>query len=61
MILSAVMLLKYIGEGERGERIEQALFDVFRKGENLTPDLGGSATTDEFCNSIISRLKDDGN
>ncbi|MCF6095467.1 isocitrate dehydrogenase (NAD(+)) [Thermovorax subterraneus] len=57
MILSAVMMLRYIGEGEKADRIEKALYDVFLKGENLTPDLGGNATTGEFCRSIIKRLR----
>ncbi|MDN5332336.1 MAG: isocitrate dehydrogenase [Tepidanaerobacteraceae bacterium] len=57
MILSAAMMLKYIGEEERGEKIENALLEVLREGKNLTPDLGGSATTFEFCRSIVKKLE----
>lgn len=57
MILSAAMMLKYIGKEERGEKIENALLEVLREGKNLTPDLGGSATTFEFCKSIVEKLE----
>ncbi|MFO7153201.1 MAG: isocitrate dehydrogenase (NAD(+)) [Bacillota bacterium] len=57
MILSAAMMLKYMGEGKKGERIEKALYEALEAGENLTPDLGGKATTDEFCESVIKRLE----
>lgn len=57
MILSAAMMLKYMGEVEKGESIEKALYEALEAGENLTPDLGGKATTDEFCESVIKRLE----
>ena len=47
------MMLRYLGEQEAAAKIENALVKVFEKGENLTGDLGGNATTDEFTNEIL--------
>ncbi|AEH50303.1 isocitrate dehydrogenase (NAD(+)) [Pseudothermotoga thermarum] len=58
MILSAVMMLKYIGEVEKAKRIEKAVLEVLQEGKNLTPDLGGTATTEQFCENVIEKLKE---
>ena len=57
MILAAVMLLKHIGEEGAGKRIANALETVLRKGDCLTPDLGGSATTAKFAGRIIGEIE----
>ena len=57
IIQSSVMMLRYIGEQQAAQKIEDALVKVFEKGENLTCDLGGSATTDEFTNEILKYIK----
>ena len=50
------MMLRYLGEYEAAQKIESALEKVFIKGENLTIDLGGRASTDEFADEIIRNL-----
>jgi len=56
LLFSAVLMLKHLGENEAAERIEKAASAVLNKGEVLTGDLGGSATTDEITAAIISEL-----
>ena len=56
IIQSSVMMLRYLGEQEAAAKIENALIKVFEKGENLTGDLGGNATTDEFTNEILKYI-----
>lgn len=56
IIQSAIMMLKYLGEVEYANKIEKALEQVFLKGEKLTVDLGGNASTDEFTEEIIKYL-----
>lgn len=56
IIQSAIMMLKYLGEVEYAKKIEKALEQVFLKGEKLTVDLGGNASTDEFTEEIIKYL-----
>jgi isocitrate dehydrogenase (NAD+) len=56
LLFSAVLMLKHLGETEAAVRIEKAASAVLNKGEFLTGDLGGSATTDEITAAIISEL-----
>jgi isocitrate dehydrogenase (NAD+) len=52
IILAAVMMLDYISEAKAAARIRAALHAVLTRGERLTPDLGGSATTSQFADAI---------
>ena len=53
LLLSAVMMLRYLGESEKADRIMNSVLRVCRDGERLTKDLGGNATTDEFKKEVI--------
>ena len=56
MILSASMMLDYLGEKETSEDISTAVEKVIEKGKTLTPDLGGSATTMDLTKEIVKEL-----
>lgn len=45
MILTAALMLRYLGEEEAASRIERAVAEVLREGKTVTYDLGGSAGT----------------
>ena len=55
-ILSACMMLDYLGESEYARKIEDVMIDVIRQGDNVTPDLGGDASTQEMAEYIASKL-----
>ncbi len=55
LLLSAIEMLKYIGENFYAEKIEKALLKTL-EGNILTPDLGGSAKCSEFTDEIIKYL-----
>jgi len=57
LIRSAVLMLEYIGENPAAKRITNAIQAVLEKGEKLTRDLGGTATTTEITEAIISELE----
>jgi len=57
MILSAVMMLRYIGQGAVADRIEQALSTVLGEGKSVTRDLGGSAGTKAMTAAIVAALR----
>ncbi len=57
-ILSAKMMLNYLGETKWAERIENAVVTVLREGKCLTPDLGGTSTSHEVTEAIIDALKE---
>lgn len=57
LMLSAVMLLTHIGEVEAAYRLQSAVEAVYRQGDSLTGDVGGSASTEEFTEAVIKKLK----
>jgi isocitrate dehydrogenase (NAD+) len=56
-MLAGSMMLERLGQKEQGMRLETAVRRAIAKGENLTPDLGGSGTTDLFTARVISEMK----
>ncbi|WP_418279974.1 isocitrate/isopropylmalate family dehydrogenase [Halorubrum sp. DTA98] len=54
-ILSAAMLVEYLGYVDDGHRVRDAVESVLSDGPR-TGDLGGSATTDEVTAAIVDRL-----
>ncbi len=56
VLLSALMLLEYVGEWKIAGRIERAVWDVLEQGKHLTGDLRGKAGTVEFTDAIIDKL-----
>lgn len=56
MMLSAVMMLRHIGEGDAADRLRQAMLDVFADGQYITKDIGGTANTADFASAIIAKL-----
>lgn len=57
LLLSAIMMLKHIGEQDAANNIEKALYKTLENKENLTPDLGGNGTSSGFTDAIIKNLK----
>ncbi|MGQ9759753.1 MAG: isocitrate/isopropylmalate dehydrogenase family protein [Candidatus Methanomethylicaceae archaeon] len=56
MMLSAAMMLRYLGEVDAGNRFETAIDDVLKEGECVTKDLGGSAGTMDFARAVAEKL-----
>jgi isocitrate dehydrogenase (NAD+) len=56
MILSAVMLLRYINETKAADRIETALTQVLQDKRDVTRDLGGEAGTQRMAAAIVDKL-----
>ena len=57
LLLSALMMLDYIGETAHGQRIRDALGRVLTRGEVRTRDMGGTASTTEFTDAICRELE----
>ena len=57
LLLSALLMLQHIGEGEMASRIMTALGDVLSEGKVRTRDLGGTAGTREFADAICARVE----
>jgi isocitrate/isopropylmalate dehydrogenase len=55
-MLSAVLMLDYLGFGDKSKRFENAVRKVYAEGKVLTPDQGGIAKTGEFTKAVIASL-----
>ena len=56
MMLSAVMMLRYLGENEAAAKFDAAILKVLNDANVLTGDLGGSATTMELAEEVKNNL-----
>ena len=56
LLLSALLMLRHIGEDVIADRIMKAVGEVLSEGRIRTRDLGGSATTTEYADAICRRL-----
>src|SRR5438093_3862787 len=57
MLQSAILMLNHIEERAAADKIENAMLKVFAEGEVRTRDIGGTATTDEFADAIIEKMR----
>jgi len=56
LLLSALLMLRHIGEGPMADRIMNAVSATLAEGKVRTRDLGGTATTVEYADAICQRL-----
>ncbi|MHC6655882.1 isocitrate dehydrogenase [Aeromonas salmonicida] len=56
VILASIQMLEYLGMQDKAERIREAVLATIESGDRVTRDLGGTASTSEFTQSIIDRL-----
>lgn len=51
------MMLRYLNLPYYADVIQEGVFRTLRKGKVLTPDLGGTATTQEFTNEVMRNIR----
>jgi isocitrate dehydrogenase (NAD+) len=56
LMLGAIQMLEHIGKVEEAARLRAAIIATMQAKDDLTPDLGGSGTTQSFAQSIAERL-----
>ena len=56
MILSASMMLDYLGEWEISNNIKHAVEKIISEGKIRTPDLGGKSSTMDVTKAIVKEL-----
>jgi isocitrate dehydrogenase (NAD+) len=56
LILSSVLMLRYLGEMQAADRVENAVRTVIGRAEQVTGDLGGSASTGEYTDAVIAAM-----
>ncbi len=56
LILSAALMLRYLGEAKAGDQIQNGVEKVIAQGKVVTGDIGGNATTNEYVAEVIANL-----
>jgi len=57
LLLSSVMMLRYMDLYDQAAKIETAAFQVIKDGNVITGDLGGKAKCSEFTDEIIRKIE----
>jgi isocitrate dehydrogenase (NAD+) len=61
MMLSGVMMLRYLGERDNADRLESAIAEVIAEGKNVTYDLkldpATAVGTSQVADAVIAKLK----
>ena len=55
-LLSAVMMLEWLGLDGQATRLDRAVTDAYAGGRVLPVDQGGTATTEEFARAVVDLL-----
>jgi isocitrate dehydrogenase (NAD+) len=56
-MLSAAMMLIHLGENEAAKKLQGAIEKVYQEGKATTGDVGGSASTEEFTDAVVRKIK----
>jgi isocitrate dehydrogenase (NAD+) len=56
VLQSSILMLRHMGERKAADKIENAMFEVFREGKVRTKDIGGESKTSEFAAAIIEKM-----
>ena len=56
LFLSASLMLDYLGESCKANKLRNAIFKSIQDNNNLTIDLGGKSNTDLFVDSVIDNI-----
>ena len=57
LMLSAILMLRHLGQNDVAARVERAVYQVYQEGRSLTRDVGGKASTEEFTTAAIGALE----
>ena len=57
MLLAGCMLMEHLGQHDVGNRIRNAITRTLEARKTVTPDVGGTARTDEYADAVIAALK----
>lgn len=56
LLQSAILMLRYLEQGDVADRVEKALFTTMQTKALCTRDLGGESSTMEFAQNVINHL-----
>ena len=56
-MLAGAMMLDFLGQPAAAALVEKSVLDVLADGKDLTPDLGGSGTTQSVGDAVARRIR----
>lgn len=56
LLLAAGQMLDHLGHVEHGNRLRQAMRDTLSAKDGVTPDVGGTGTTQSFAKAVAARV-----
>jgi isocitrate dehydrogenase (NAD+) len=57
LMQSAALMLNHLGEPEAAQRLQHAIEWVYAAGRAVTPDVGGSGTTESFTSAVVEKIR----
>ncbi|HEX5953065.1 MAG TPA: isocitrate/isopropylmalate family dehydrogenase, partial [Rhodanobacteraceae bacterium] len=57
LLLAAAEMLDHLGQVDKGTRIRKAIRATLEAHDRVTPDLGGSGTTESFAAALVERVR----
>jgi isocitrate dehydrogenase (NAD+) len=57
LLLAAAEMLDHLGQVDKGTRIRDAIRATLEAHDRVTPDLGGSGTTETFAEALVERAR----
>ncbi|HFE64649.1 MAG TPA: NAD-dependent isocitrate dehydrogenase, partial [Caldithrix sp.] len=56
LLLSAEQMMRYLGDDHVANHIKHAVIVLLTERRHLTPDMGGTATTTELTDALVSEI-----
>jgi isocitrate dehydrogenase (NAD+) len=56
LLLAAGQMLDHLGHVEQANRLRQAIRDTLAAKDGVTPDVGGTGTTQSFARAVAARV-----
>jgi isocitrate dehydrogenase (NAD+) len=60
LMQSAALMLNHLGESEAARRLQRSIEWVYAAGRELTPDVGGTGSTEGFTSAVVERIRQSG-
>ena len=58
LLLAACQMLGHLGKEDQAQRLRAAIRSTLAAKDRVTPDLGGTGTTDGFADALIERVRE---
>jgi tartrate dehydrogenase/decarboxylase/D-malate dehydrogenase len=55
-MLAGAMMLDFLGEADAAREVERAVGRVLAEARTITPDLGGTASTEEVASAVVEQI-----